>query len=233
VNIVPTLASVQKGEGPEETLKTVAALGARAFVTRTSVEGLPRHLAALDLVPVVNAGDGKNEHPTQALLDLYTLRRIFGDDLTGLTLTVVGDIVHSRVARSLLLLLPRFGVEVRLAGPESLLPDAYAEDFAVKVYHDLGAALAGADVVMALRIQRERDDAARLPSAEEYHRAFGLTAARLGSRYLMHPGPANLGVEVAEDVVDGPRSLIRAQVANGVFARMAVLHFLTREANVL
>lgn len=233
VSIVPETASVQKGEGPEETVKTVAAMGVRAIVLRTREEGLPRHLAELDVLPVINAGDGKNEHPTQALLDLYTLRRTFGERLEGLTVAIVGDIVHSRVARSDTWLFSSFGIEVRLVGPPALVPDSLAEVLGAPVFHDLEAALVGADVVMALRIQRERARSEELPEPLDYHRRYGITSERLGTRYLMHPGPANLGVEVASDVVDHEHSLIRAQVENGVFVRMAVLDFIARGARVL
>jgi aspartate carbamoyltransferase catalytic subunit len=232
IPVDPERASVQKGEGPEETLRTLAAMGVRALVLRTAEEGVPAALAALDLIPVVNAGDGKNEHPTQALLDLYTLRRVFGPNLTGLRLAIVGDVVHSRVAQSDVPLLLAHGVEVRLVGPEELVPETLAQAYGVPLYRELDAGIADADVVMALRIQRERERADRLPSPEAYHRSFGLTRERLGPRYLMHPGPANLGVEVAADVVDAERSLIRQQVANGVLVRMAVLEFVTGEARV-
>jgi aspartate carbamoyltransferase catalytic subunit len=177
---------------------------------------------------VINAGDGANEHPTQALLDLYTIQRRFGR-IAGLKIAIVGDILHSRVARSNLWALRTLGAEVRLVGPPTLLPPGIERTGAV-IYHRLDDALEGADVVNVLRIQLERQQSGLFPTLREYHRRFGLTRARLRlaapEALVMHPGPMNRGVEIDADVAEGPQSAITDQVANGVAVRMALLYLM-------
>jgi aspartate carbamoyltransferase catalytic subunit len=178
---------------------------------------------------IINAGDGSHEHPTQALLDLLTLRRSRGPDLSGLRVAIVGDIVHSRVARSLVLGLDAVGAHTTLVAPPTLLPDS-VEGWPVDVTHDLDSLLPELDVLYLLRIQRERQSATRLPSLREYTTRWGLTVERASrlkpDTLVMHPGPMNRGVEIAAEVAEGPASLITEQVTNGVAVRMAVLYTL-------
>jgi aspartate carbamoyltransferase catalytic subunit len=216
-------SSMKKGESLADTARTLNAMGPDALIMRHNGDGSVAQVAELMDCPVVNAGDGTNEHPTQALLDALTLRQHFGR-IEGLTVAICGDIRHSRVARSNRKLLGRLGATVRLAGPPSLLPDdllgASTIDEAVR----------GADVVMMLRVQRERLDEELGDSPGEYLASYGLTAERLASAaphaVVLHPGPMNRGVEIADEVADHPRSLILRQVANGVAMRMAVLDLL-------
>jgi aspartate carbamoyltransferase catalytic subunit len=190
---------------------------------------VPHLLAKRLKAGVINAGDGAHEHPTQALLDAFTIRQHKGR-LAGLKVAIVGDIEHSRVVRSNLLLLGKLGAEVTVAGPRTMMP-AGVERLGARVVHDLDAAIDGADVVMMLRIQLERQGRTLFPSVKEYFNLFGLTAKRLeGAKrdvLVMHPGPMNRGVEIASDVADGPYSVILEQVANGVAVRMAVLYLLS------
>jgi aspartate carbamoyltransferase catalytic subunit len=199
------------------------------IVIRHQHPGAPHLLARRLAAGVINAGDGAHEHPTQALLDAYTIRQRKGR-IAGLKVAIVGDIEHSRVVRSNVHLLTRLGAEVTVAGPYTLMP-AFVERLGVGVSHSLDEALEGADVVMMLRIQLERQGRTRIPSAKEYFRLFGLTAERLGRAaddvIIMHPGPMNRGVEIASEVADGPFSVILEQVANGVAVRMAVLYLLS------
>ncbi|MEQ7872876.1 aspartate carbamoyltransferase catalytic subunit [Sphingomonas sp. ASV193] len=219
-------SSIKKGETLDDTARTLNAMRPDALVIRHGTGGTPSEVAALMDCPVINAGDGTGEHPTQALLDAATLRRHFGR-IEGLKVAICGDIRHSRVARSNRKLLERLGAEVRLAGPPSLLPeDADATD--------IDSAVAGADAVMMLRIQRERlaDDLGDLPG--EFLENYGLTAARFASAapqaVIMHPGPINRGVEIEGALADDPeRSLITRQVEMGVAVRMAVLDLLTAD----
>lgn len=220
-------SSVKKGETLADTARTLGAMGPDALVLRHRQNGAAAEVAALVDCPVVNAGDGTNEHPTQALLDALTLRQHFGD-LRGRRIAIVGDIRHSRVARSNALLLPRLGAEVRMAGPPSLLP----EDMTALTIDE---AIAGADAVMMLRVQRERLDEELGDAPGEYLQLYGLTEERLASAapgaVVLHPGPMNRGVEIADTVADLPgRSLILRQVANGVATRMAVLELLVTSA---
>jgi aspartate carbamoyltransferase catalytic subunit len=197
-------------------------------VIRHTVEGTAQQLAdrAITGTHVINAGDGTGAHPTQALLDAVTLQQHFGD-LSKLKVVLAGDIRHSRVARSFIALMPRLGVgELRLAGPADFLPRQSLSQSA-RVYKDFDESLTGADVVMMLRIQKERIFGLAIPAAEDYHKAWGLTEARMaltapGAR-LLHPGPMNRGVEIASAVADGPQSLVHKQVRNGLHTRMAVL----------
>lgn len=218
-------SSVKKGETLADTALTLDAMRPDAIVMRHRDNGAPHEVARLVDCPVINAGDGTNEHPTQALLDALTLRQQFGS-LAGKTIAIVGDIRHSRVARSNAKLLPRLGAAVRLAGPPRLLPDDLPGG------GDIEQAIAGADAVMMLRVQRERMDDDLGDAPGEFLARYGLTEERLAlaapDAVVLHPGPMNRGVEIADSVADGPRSLIRRQVANGVAVRMAVLEMLLK-----
>jgi aspartate carbamoyltransferase catalytic subunit len=221
-------SSVSKGESLKDTALTLQAMGADAVVIRHAASGAPHRLARWVNGSVVNAGDGTHEHPTQALLDAYTMRARLGR-LSGLTVAIVGDVLHSRVARSNVLLLHTLGADVTLVGPPTLLPVG-VDAWPVKTSYDLDAVLPTADVVMALRVQRERMDDSFFPSAREYARRYGLDSARMRRlpehAIVMHPGPMNRGMEIAPEVADSPRSTIVEQVTNGVSVRMAVLYLL-------
>ncbi len=219
-------SSVKKGESLKDTAQTVEAMGADAIVVRHSSSGAPHRVAGWVNASVVNAGDGWHGHPTQALLDAFTLRRHRGPSLDGLRVLIAGDVKHSRVARSDVHVLTTLGAQVTVCGPPTLLPGA-TEGWPVTITHDLDDALCDTDVVYLLRIQRERQDAALFPTLREYTARWGLTderAARLKPDVLvMHPGPMNRGVEISSAVADSPRSLILEQVSNGVAVRMGVL----------
>lgn len=219
-------SSVQKGESLLDTVRTIEAMGIDAMVVRHSAAGAPHRIAGWIDAAVVNAGDGRHEHPTQALLDAFTLRRHRGPSLDGCRIAIVGDVRNSRVARSDLQCFSRLGAEVTLVGPPTLMPERL-DGWPVAVSSDLDAELTETDVVYVLRVQQERLGEALLPSLREYYARYGLTverAARLKPDALvMHPGPMIRGPEIATEVVDGPRSLVREQVANGVAVRMAVL----------
>ena len=210
-------------------MQTIEAMGVDAVVLRHPSAGAPALVARWVDASVVNAGDGCHEHPTQALLDALTLRRHVGPDLDGLRVAIVGDILHSRVARSDVLALARLGADVTLVAPATLLPPSL-DGWPVAVSHDLDAVLGDVDVLQMLRIQHERRDAELFPSLREYTARYGLTverAARLRKDVLvMHPGPMNRGVEIAAEVAEGPSSLITEQVTNGVAVRMACLYAL-------
>jgi aspartate carbamoyltransferase catalytic subunit len=241
INFSAKGSSVAKGESLKDTALTLEAMGADAVVIRHSASGAPHRLAGWVRGSVINAGDGAHEHPTQALLDAFTIRRRFGrgagarsgngagEALDGLRVTIVGDVLHSRVARSNVWLLHTLGAEVALVAPPTLLPVAI-DDWPCSVSYDLDAALPKSDVVMMLRIQQERMNAAYFPSVREYSRRYGLDTARLrqlpDEAIVMHPGPMNRGVEIAAEVADSPRSTIVEQVTNGVSVRMAVLYLL-------
>jgi len=222
-------SSVQKGESLRDTVQTIEAMGIDAIVVRHPAAGAPHRIASWVDASVVNAGDGCHEHPTQALLDALTLRRHLGTDLTGVRIAIVGDILHSRVARSGALAFAALGAQVTLVAPPTLMPPSL-EGWPVAVSHDLDATLPDADVVYLLRIQHERRHASLIPSLREYTTRYGLTvdrAARLRKDALvMHPGPMNRGVEIAAEVAEGPASLVTEQVTNGVALRMAVLYSL-------
>jgi aspartate carbamoyltransferase catalytic subunit len=231
VNVAASGSSVVKGESLRDTWDTIQAMGPDVIVLRHPDSGAPLKLARMTLpgVHLVNAGDGSRAHPTQALLDAFTLQQHF-PDLSAITVLVAGDLHHSRVTASSVALLKKLGVgELRLVAPPGLEAPADVAAGAV-VYDDLDSALEGTDAVMMLRIQRERLTGADAPVAELYHRDWGLTEARLAIAgpgcIVMHPGPMNRGVEIAPEVADGPQSVIREQVANGVFVRMAVLQTL-------
>jgi aspartate carbamoyltransferase catalytic subunit len=228
INFSAKGSSVAKGESLKDTALTLEAMGADAVVIRHGASGAPHRLARLVRGSVVNAGDGTHEHPTQALLDAFTMRRRLGR-LDGIRVTIVGDILHSRVARSNVLLLSTLGADVTLVAPPTLLPVAVGS-WPCSVCYDLDAALPKADVVMMLRVQQERMNAAYFPSVREYSRRYGLDAGRMAllpeHGIVMHPGPMNRGVEIAAEVADSVRSTIVEQVANGVSVRMAVLYLL-------
>lgn len=224
---VPT-SSVVKGETLIDTALTVQALGADFMIVRHASSGVPHLLAKNLTASVINAGDGMNEHPTQALLDAFTIMEKKGR-IAGLTVAVVGDITHSRVAKSNIYCLTKLGAGVRLIGPPTLMPDVI-KGLGVEVSYDMEKGLKGADVVMTLRIQKERQGTGFFPSTEEYYRNWGLTSERLSrarrDAIVMHPGPMNRGIEIASDVADGAQSVILEQVTNGLAVRMAVLYLL-------
>jgi aspartate carbamoyltransferase catalytic subunit len=238
INFSAKGSSVSKGESLQDTAQTLQAMGADAVVIRHQSSGAPRILATSGWITagVVNAGDGTHAHPTQALLDAFTIRkRFFGDDsrgrdLAGLGVTIVGDILHSRVARSNVWLLHTLGARVTLVGPPTLIPQDVTA-WPAQVEYDLDAAIAaGPDALMMLRIQLERMNAAYFPTQREYSRAWGLDATRLhalpADSIVMHPGPMNRGLEISADAADSPRSTVLEQVTNGVSIRMAVLYLL-------
>jgi len=239
VNVSVGGSSIEKGESLLDTVRTLESLGARVLVIRHAVSGAPYLVAREFGGSVVNAGDGRHAHPTQALLDLYTLRRhIAGGSLRARKVVILGDVLHSRVARSNLWTLTAAGADVWVCGPSTLLRgfEAWAAagvggERPFTVTTDLAAALHDADAVMALRLQQERMAAGLLPSLHEYAARYGLTAERLALAregcLVLHPGPMNEGVEIAPDVASGPRSLVKQQVANGVAIRMAVLSLVT------
>lgn len=223
-------SSVKKGESLRDTVLTIEAMGVDAIVVRHGSAGVPRQIAAWleDRVHIVNAGDGWHEHPTQALLDSYTIRQERGS-LDGLHIGIVGDVKHSRVARSDVLAYAALGADVTLVAPPTLLPPSL-EGWPVRVSHDLDAVLPDLDVVGLLRMQKERMTEHLVPSLREYTARFGLTRRRVDAMrhdaLVMHPGPMNRGVEISAEVADLPRSVIIDQVRNGVATRMAVLYLL-------
>ena len=230
-NFHPAASSVRKGESLIDTARTLNAMGPDLLVIRHEQNGAAHEVAAVMDCPVINAGDGRGEHPTQALLDALTIRRRKGR-VEGLKVAICGDLRHSRVAGSNLRALPLLGAEVRAVGPASLMPDAVPSG--VAMFEDMDEGIEGADVVMMLRIQRERMEQAVEGALGHFHARYGLTCARLAcaapDAMVMHPGPMNRGVEIAGDVADDPeRSAILDQVANGVAVRMACLDLLTRE----
>lgn len=234
LNFDASTASTTKGEADVDTLKTLEAMGVHAFIVRHRDDGAVATLArgAAPGTVLVNAGDGRSNHPTQGLLDMLTLRQAKGDDFSKMTVLIVGDALHSRVARSDLHALRALGCgEIRVCGPAALLPgddtlrDCVAGD-------DFDAMLEGVDAVMMLRLQRERMVEGLVASLDDYHRDYGLTATRLrraaADAVVLHPGPMNRGVEITDEVADGPQSRVLRQVANGVAVRMAVLEVLLR-----
>ncbi|MEO6940346.1 MAG: aspartate carbamoyltransferase catalytic subunit [Candidatus Kapaibacterium sp.] len=229
VTLTPSASSLTKGESLLDTVRVVEAMKLDCIVVRHSASGVPEFLAKHlpDHVHLINAGDGAHEHPTQGLLDAASLMEVLGD-LSGKKIVIIGDITHSRVARSNVWLLKKLGAAITLVGPHTLLPRHAEEVFGVHVRHDLGDSLKEADAVMALRIQHERQSSAFLPSLEEYQTRYGLTEARISatSAVILHPGPINLGVELGEGPAYGTRSLVLKQVKRGVAVRMAVLEWL-------
>jgi aspartate carbamoyltransferase catalytic subunit len=221
-------SSVEKGETLIDTAKNLMAMHPDMIVIRHKHPGSPKMLADLLPASIINAGDGAHEHPTQALLDAFTIRERLGR-LAGVNVAIIGDIAHSRVVRSNIHLLTKMKANVTLAAPPTLMP-AEVERLGVRVVHSLDEALEGADVVMMLRIQMERQGTLAFPSLREYFNTFGLTPERLArareGALVMHPGPMNRGVEISSDVADAPYSLILDQVTNGVAVRMAALYLL-------
>ena len=245
INFSAKGSSVAKGESLKDTALTLEAMGTDAVVIRHPASGAPRRLTDWVSGRVVNAGDGTHEHPTQALLDAFTIRRrlggtalgsgagadrdVRGQALDGIRVTIVGDVLHSRVARSNVLLLSTLGAQVTLVAPPTLMPHA-VHTWPGRASYDLDAELRKSDVVMMLRVQQERMSAAYFPTVREYRRRYGLDAGRMAllpeHAIVMHPGPMNRGVEIAAEVADSPRSTVVEQVANGVTVRMAVLYLM-------
>ncbi|MDA2978599.1 MAG: aspartate carbamoyltransferase catalytic subunit [Actinomycetota bacterium] len=225
VTFSPSTSALSKGESLKDTALTVWAMGVDLMVVRHSSTGAPWRLAEWLDIPIINGGDGANQHPTQALLDCLTIRQRFGT-LDGLHIAIVGDIKHSRVARSNVFAMATLGAEVTLVGPPTLLP-VDVENWPVKATADLDAVLPTVDVVYLLRVQTERGGSSVFPSFSEYAERFGMSSERFAAlrpeSVVLHPGPINRGVEIGHDVADHERSLILAQVTNGVAVRMAVL----------
>ena len=219
-------SSTQKGETLRDTAENIQALNADMLVIRHAASGSPQYLARILDLPVINAGDGAHEHPTQGLLDTFTMKEHLGS-MQGRKVAILGDILFSRVARSNIHALTKMGAAVTLVGPSTLVPEWFT-DYGVTVSHDLKTALADAEVVMLLRIQHERQTAGMFPSLGEYTGMFGLNKTRAGwlkpKALIMHPGPINRGVEIDSELADGPRSVILEQVSNGIAVRMAVLY---------
>ncbi len=230
-NFTVATSSIKKGETLQDTAQTLVQMGADAVVIRHPHSGVPHQLYQFlpREISLINAGDGSNEHPTQALLDLYTMREVF-DDLKGRKVVIVGDVLHSRVARSNIWLLQKLGVDVHVCGPPTLLPEMFTE-FGVKIRWNLKDAIKDADLIMVLRLQTERQNKGLIPSLEEYHRLFGLDHEKIKlakkNVKVLHPGPMNRGVEITSQLADDPAySLINKQVSNGVAVRMALLYLL-------
>ncbi len=229
VNVSESFSSTKKGETLLDTVKNLDAMKPSAIVLRHASAGAPKMISSAVRARVINAGDGSHEHPTQALLDCGTIRRHKGT-IEGLVVTIVGDVAHSRVARSNLFALGKLGARVRVAGPRSLLPRGI-DALGAEVYDRIEPAIEGADVVMVLRLQQERMNSGFIPSLRDYSRFFGINARNIRAAkhdaIVMHPGPINRGVELTSDVADGARSVILDQVAYGVSVRMAVLEMLS------
>jgi aspartate carbamoyltransferase catalytic subunit len=228
INFTVSTSSVQKGESLADTVETIQALGADFIVMRHGSPGAPGFVAQHVEASVINAGDGAHEHPTQALLDAFTIQEAKGS-LEGLTIAIVGDIIHSRVARSNIHSLQKLGANIRLVGPPTLVPDEF-KHFGCQIHHKLNDGLRGADIIYLLRIQLERQSKNLFPSIKEYQSLYGITAARLEhakpDALILHPGPVNRGVEISADVLDSPRAVVTRQVTNGVAIRMAILYLL-------
>jgi aspartate carbamoyltransferase catalytic subunit len=240
INISVATSSVSKGETLIDTARNIQAMNPDVIVIRHSSSGAPHQLARLVEASIVNAGDGAHEHPSQALLDAYTIRENRGQ-IAGLQVAIIGDITHSRVARSNTHLLTKLGAHVRIAGPRTLIPPRFEEiispcEGSLQICNNVEEAITNADVVMMLRIQRERMTDAYFPSLKEYSIRYGLTMDRLGlagkEAIIMHPGPINRGIEISSEVADNARSLILDQVTNGVAVRMAILYLLMQSSGV-
>ncbi len=229
VNVSSSSSSVAKGESLYDTGRTLQSLGADVIVVRHPMAGAPHMLARWTGAAVINAGDGAHEHPTQALLDMFTVREKKGD-IAGLRVVIVGDILHSRVARSDIWGFMKMGAEVRVCGPPTLVPPGLGEA-GVQVFYNLDDALEEADVIIMLRIQKERQQQGLFPGLSEYSRLYGLNRRRLSlakrDALVMHPGPINRGVEIPGDIAGCPQAVIEEQVTNGVAVRMAILYLLT------
>jgi aspartate carbamoyltransferase catalytic subunit len=229
INFTKATSSVSKGESLRDTVQNIEAMKIDMVVVRHASSGVPYYLTKCMDANIINAGDGTHEHPTQALLDMFTIRRKYGH-LDGLRVVLVGDVIHSRVIRSNIWGLKTMGASVALCGPSTLIPHG-VEQFECDVYTNIDEALDGADVVNVMRIQMERQKAGMFPSLREYTNLFGINRERLkrlNKNYtIMHPGPMNRGVEISTDVADGEQSVILQQVTNGVAVRMAVLYLLS------
>ncbi len=227
ISVASSASSSVKGETLKDTARNIEALMADMIIVRHSSSGAAKYLADRVDIPVINAGDGAHAHPTQALLDAFTMREKFNGDFKGKKITILGDILFSRVARSNIHLLKTLGASVTLAGPSTLVPAEF-EKIGVRVCYNLEDAVSDADVVMLLRIQHERQRATRFPSISEYANVFGLNERRENllkkGAFIMHPGPINRGVELDTPLADSPRSVILNQVTNGVAVRMAVMN---------
>jgi aspartate carbamoyltransferase catalytic subunit len=229
VNFSVTTSSVLKGESIQDTALTIQALGADFVVVRHASSGVPHILSKIVDMSVINAGDGANEHPTQALPDLLTIQT-HKKRIEGLNVAIIGDIAHSRVAKSNIYALTKLGANVRVIAPPTMMP-AEIQKVGVDVFHSVEEGIRKCDVVMTLRLQLERQTKGFLPSLKEYYKLFGLTPDRIklakSDAIVMHPGPMNRGVEIASSVADGPQSVILEQVTNGIAVRMAVLYLLS------
>jgi aspartate carbamoyltransferase catalytic subunit len=229
INISASTSSYVKGETLKDTAKNLESMRPDAIIIRHNMPGAAHMLAGIMDSSVINGGDGIHEHPTQALLDLYTMREKKGH-IDGLKVVIVGDIAHSRVARSNILALKHFDTEIICSGPPTMIPP-YIESLGVKKEYNINKAVVGADVIMMLRIQKERGGISSIPSVKEYATLFGLKAEHIEKAkkdvIVMHPGPMNRGIEIAGEVADGPNSVILDQVENGVAVRMAILYLLT------
>jgi len=230
LNFTSSQSSVVKGESLSDTAKNLESMGASIIVIRHPMSGAPWVLARETSASIINAGDGRHEHPSQSLLDLFTIRQVKGT-IKNLNVLIVGDILNSRVARSNINGLLKLGAKVRLVGPGSLVPDYFAQP-GVKIYYNLEKALENVDVIIMLRIQKERKSLEYFPSIREYSRFFGLTKDKLNIAKkdvtIMHPGPINRGIEMTSDVADDSRSVILEQVTNGIAVRMAMLYLSAR-----
>jgi len=228
INFAIPMSSVVKGESLIDTALTVQALGADFIIIRHSSSGVPHLLSTKVKASIINAGDGTDEHPTQALLDAFTIKEKKGK-IDGLEIAIVGDIAHSRVAKSNIYCLKKLGAKVRLIGPPTLIPEKIQE-LGVTVFHSMEDGLKDLDVLMMLRIQMERQGKGFFPSTDEYAKNWCLTTERLSlakdDAIVMHPGPMNRGIEIVSEIADGPRSVILEQVTNGIAVRMAVMYLL-------
>ncbi len=231
IDFTEKTSSVNKGETLVDTARNIEAMGVDIVVIRHPAAGAAHYLARTVKCSVVNAGDGAHEHPTQGLLDLYTIRERFGGNVAGLKVAIVGDIANSRVARSNLWALKKLGAEVILVGPPTLLPRSM-EQLGARVVHDFDSVIGEVDVLNMLRVQFERIKTSQFPSVREFTRLYGLTWDRFQrckpGAFVMHPGPMNRGIEISSDIADGPQSGILKQVTNGLAVRMAVLYLVTQ-----
>ncbi|MCF8305665.1 MAG: aspartate carbamoyltransferase catalytic subunit [Ignavibacteriales bacterium] len=228
INFSASTSSTKKGETFKDTVRNIEAMKVDMIVVRHESSGVPQFLTRISKANIINAGDGRHEHPTQGLLDMFSIREKLGK-LDGLKVCIIGDIAHSRVALSNIYGLKTMGAQVSLCGPPTMIPRGI-EMLGVKIYHDINKAIAENDVLNILRIQLERDAGTTIPSLREYHNYFGVTSERL-EKYnpnilILHPGPINRGVEISSEVADGPYQIILDQVTNGVAVRMAVLYLL-------
>lgn len=234
LNFSYSQSSAVKGESLIDTARNLQSMGAGIIVIRHPVSGAPWLLSRETDVSVINAGDGSHEHPSQALLDLFTIKQIKGE-ISGLTVALVGDILNSRVARSDIYALIKLGAKVRVSGPSSLIPK-YLEEMGVEIHRNIDAAIDNCDVIIMLRIQKERKSLEYFPSLREYSKLFGLTRQRLelakDDAIIMHPGPINRGVEMSSDVADHERSVVLDQVTNGIAVRMAMLYLVASAKGV-